>query len=113
MVTLANSYPFLNTFRVSIDPMVVIRWTDIAIASDSNGGASPCARNPGSHEVDVRAAFRTGGSRIGSQRETTGQQLRCRGLGKSLYLVGVRTRAPCARGIVNHLVRCRTEAPPC
>jgi hypothetical protein len=50
MVTLATSYPFLNSFRVRIDPRVAIRWTDIALAAESNGAASRCARNPGSHE---------------------------------------------------------------
>ena len=112
MVMLATSYPLLNIFGVGFDSTVVIRWTGVAIATDGNGGASRC-RNPGSHEVDVRVGFRTGGSRIRPQRATTCRQSANRGLGRPFYLVGVMTRAPRSRSIANHPLRCRSEAPPC
>jgi hypothetical protein len=129
-----------SLLEVGIDPMVVIRCKHIAsdrvrhaepmvlapgrpalsaepsttdIASDSNGGGSRFARNPGSHQVDMRGSFRKGGPRISSQRATSCRPPASRGLGKSFHPVGVMTRAARARSIADHPLRCRTKVPPC
>jgi len=146
MLTLATSYPFLNTLWTILIFMALVIWyrieapmerakglahvlwlatrqIELAVASaessttyiapDSNGEGSRFARNPGSHEVDVRGSFRKGASRIGSQRATSCRPPASGRLGKSFHPVGVMARAACARGIADHPLRWRTEVSPC
>jgi choline dehydrogenase-like flavoprotein len=86
-----------SLFEVGIDPMVVIRWKDVAldrgrhpeprvlplgrsamsaersttdIAPDRDGGGLRFARNPGVRQVNARWPFRTAGQRSRSRRAT-------------------------------------------
>ena len=129
-----------SLLEVGIDPMIVIRSKHMAsdrgrhaesvvlglgrsalsaessttdIAPDSNGGGSRFARNPGSHEVDVRGSFRKGGLRFRSQRATTCRSLASGRLGRSFHPVAVMAHAAHARGIAAHSLRRRTEVSPC